>query len=127
LRRIWDEILEQEAEAKDKPNTSESEIGAEQILGMRISELSKRSIAIKIYSDVLGCEVWLSGTEEMANQLRQDDPEAVIYTAAEMRRLIKLNLTSEDLKRIDNVKTVLPGSKVVDSRLKEVSDEPDRT
>lgn len=99
----------------------------EQILGLRLSELVRRGIAIKIHSEVLGCEIWLCGNERIAAQLRQDDLGAVIYTADEMRRLIKVNRVSEDLKGIHNAKTGFPGSKVVDSRLEEAIDEPDRT
>lgn len=107
-----------------KPDTM---LNLKSILQLRLSELSRRNIAIKIYSEVLGCEIWLCGTEQMAPQLREDDPETTIYTANEMRRIMSLNLDPKELMNIHIAKSVFPGSKVIDSRLREVSDESDRT
>ncbi len=106
---------------------SESILDSGHILQLKLSELAKRDIAIRIYSEVLGCEIWLCGTEQMASQIKQDDPEAVIYTVGELRRLYRLNPDPESLRSIHNAKAIFPGSKVIDSRLKERSDEPDRT
>lgn len=88
----------------------------EQILGMRISELAKRNIALKIYSEVLGCEIWLCGTEEMSNQLTQDNPETTIYTANEMRNLLRLYPTPEVIKRIHNVKSLFNRSRILQTK-----------
>lgn len=38
------------------------------ILQLRLSELSKRNIALKIYSEVLGCKIWLCGNKKMSLQ-----------------------------------------------------------
>jgi hypothetical protein len=92
---------------------------------LRLSELAKRNIALKIYSEVLGSEIWLCSSEEMAAQLRQDDPEAVTYTVDELRKLYKLQPFPEDLRGIHNAKTIFPGSKIIDSRLKETNCEPE--
>lgn len=88
----------------------------EQILGMRISELAKRNIALKIYSEVLGYEIWLCGTEEMSNQLTQDNPETTIYTANEMRNLLRLYPTPEVIKRIHNVKSLFNRSRILETK-----------
>lgn len=124
MKGIWQEILGQEAEAKDKhkPNTSESEIGIDQILSMRLSELSRRNIALRIYSEVLGCEIWVCGNGEMTAQLKQDDTGAVVYTANEMRKLMSLKPDSQGLRNVHIAKTVFPESKIVDSKLKETND-----
>lgn len=127
MKGIWEEILGQEAKTKDKPNISESEIGIDQILNMRLSKLSRRIIAIKIYSDVLGCEIWLCGNEQIAAQLRQDDPQTVVYTADELRKLNKLQPSPEDLRAIHNTKDVFEESRIVDSSLKGNGDESDKT
>ncbi|MGE5444485.1 MAG: hypothetical protein ACM3SR_07775 [Ignavibacteriales bacterium] len=105
---IVDRVLEKQKEEKAKPQKIDISL-------LRLSELSKRNIAIKIYSEVLGCEIWLCGNEEMAAQLRQDDPGAMIYTANEMRKLLRLNPNSEDLKRIHTVKTLFNSSKIINS------------
>lgn len=85
---------------------------------MRFCDFSKRNIAIKIYSEILDCELWLCSTESMESQIKQDDPSAITYTTGEMKRLIELNLTPEELQNIHNGKNVFNSSKIVDSMLK---------
>jgi hypothetical protein len=58
-----------------------------QILQLRLAELSRRNIALKIFSEILDCEIWLCGNEKMASQVQQDDPGVVTYTVSEMRKL----------------------------------------
>lgn|GEM_PF-1784961 len=76
---------------------------------LRLSEFERRDLAVEIYSEVLGCTVWLCSNKEMASQVKRDDPEAC-YTTHELRELVKLNLHSEDLKKIHDAKRVFPGS-----------------
>ncbi len=121
---IIDRIRERQREGKKEPSSS---LTLEQILRMRLSELAQRNIALRIYSEVLGCEIWMCSTTEMGNQLREDDPAAVIYIATELRNLCKLQPSPEDLRALHNTKTVFPGSKIVDTTLKKKSDESDRT
>lgn len=89
------------------------------ILQLRLSELAKRNIAVKVYSDILGCDVWICGNATMALQVREDDSKAITYTVAEMRRIIRLNPTPEDIKNIHDAKMIFTGCKVVDSKLKD--------
>lgn len=119
------EELKREFEARIKAKKGElaSPLTLDQILQLKLSELSRRNIALKIYSEVLGCEIWLCGNEQMAKQLKEDDPGAVIYTANEMKRLLSLNPDPKGLMNIHTAKTIFPGSKIVDSRLKQTSDE----
>ena len=98
--------VEETNKIQDKP------VGIEQILGMRLSQFAKRSIAIQIYSEILGCELWLCSNEEMASQIKQDDPEAVIYTIAELKQLVMLNPDPESLKSIHNTKAVFSKSRL---------------
>ncbi len=90
----------------------------DQILLLRLSELAKGNTAVKVYSEILKCEVWLCSSARIALQLQSDDPEAITYTVAEMRQLIRLNPSAEGLKSIQNAKVAFPGSRVVDSKLK---------
>jgi hypothetical protein len=106
---------------------NDSEIGKERILGLRLPELAKRNIALKIYSEVLGCEVWLSSNEQMASPVKGDDPVAVTYTVDELRNLYKLQPSPEELRAIHDTKDIFEGSEIVDSNLKEMGDESDRT
>ena len=77
---------------------------------LKLSEFERRDIAVEIYSEVLGCTVWLCSNQEMAAQVKKDDPEAITYTTHELRELVKLNPGSEDLKKIHDAKRVFPGS-----------------
>ncbi len=119
--RNWLEEAEKDRETKTRGTT---DIGG--ILGMRLSELAKRVIAIKIYSEILDCEIWLCSNEQMTAQLRQDDHGAVIYTVDELMKLYRLNPDREILRNIHNAKVIFPGSKIVSSGLTETSDESDR-
>ncbi len=98
-------------------------ISLEQILGLRLSELTKRNIALRVNSEVLGSEIWLCGNQEMAAKVRQDDPRAVVYTADKLRKLYNLQPSPDGLRAIHNVKIVFNESRV-DSRLKEDDDIP---
>lgn len=106
-------IMAKESGGKDRQQHAFS-TNLDQIRKLRLSELARRNIAIKIYSKILGCELWLCGKEHMAAQLRQGDPEIAVYTANEMRKLMGLNPNSEDLKRIHTVQTLFNSSKIID-------------
>lgn len=114
--RIVDQIRERQKARKRELSSNPT---LDQILGMRLSELSRRNIALRIYSEVLGCEIWLCSSEEMAAQIKEDDPGSVTYTVDELRKLYSLKPSPEDLRGIYNAKTVFPGSKIIASRLKE--------
>lgn len=113
LRNFLEEAL------KDEEKQARSATGIDPVLLMRLSELAKREMAIRIRSEVLGCDVWLCSNARIALQVRGDDPDAITYTVAEMRQLIKLNPSPEDLKNMHNAKAVFPGSRIVDSKLKD--------
>lgn len=93
---------------------AESNPSPDQISQWRLSQLAKRNMAIQIYSELLGCSFWLCSNETMALQIKEDDPEAITYTADEMRELIRLNPTPEDIRCIHNVKTVFNGSRMAE-------------
>ncbi len=108
---IIDKVLkEQERKKKEEPRVVDISL-------LTLTELSKRNMAIEIYSEILGCYIWLCSNDKMVRDVKRDDPEAVTYTVDEIRHLIQLR--PEDIKRIHETKTVFPGSQVVDSQLKE--------
>jgi len=84
---------------------------------MKLSELKDRYMAIQIYSEVLCCNLWLCSNNGMAAQIRRDDPEAVTYTVDELREIINLKPSSEELNAIHIAKSVFPNSQIVDSNL----------
>ena len=116
MNGIWEKILGHDTGLTNESNTSELAVGIDQTLSMRLSQFAYRNLAVKIYSEILGCELWLCSNVEMASQVKQDDPEAITYTIDEMRELIRRNPTPEDLKLIHNVKSIFEGSKIVNSQ-----------
>ena len=114
MNGIWDEILRQKAELESESNLRGFGVSIEKILGMTLSEFARLDTAIQIFSKVLDCEIWLCPTDSIASQIKQDDPEAVTYTVGELRELIRLNPTPDDLTRINNEKIVFNNSKIVE-------------
>ena len=90
---------------------------------LKLSEFTKRNMALLVDSRVLGEHVWFCSGEEMVAQIRQDEPEAVTYTVGELREIINLKPNPEDLKAIHNAKSVFPNSHIVDSKLNNKNEE----
>ena len=108
-----------EARIKAKKGEASSPLPLYQMLSMRLSELSRHNIALKIDSEVLGCEIWLCGNKKMSLQIKGDDPSAIIHTIDELRRLIRLNPDPEKLRAIHNTKTVFPSSTIITGKDKD--------
>jgi hypothetical protein len=87
----------------------------EEILGIKLSEFTTRHLGLQIYSEVLGLEIWFCSNETIASQIKHDDPEAVTYTVDEMRELIRLQPTPEELKRLHDARSVFDGSRIIKS------------
>ncbi len=100
-----EEIIEQQ-------NKEETPLTVECIQGITLTEFARRDIAVEIYSEFLGSTLWLCSNNEMAAQIRRDDPGKTCYTLKELRRLLTLNPSPESLKKIHEVKTIFPGSTV---------------
>ena len=62
--------------------------------------------------------VWFCSEDDIAAQIRTDEPEAVTYTVGELREIINVKPNPEDLKAIHNAKSVFLGSRVIESNLK---------
>lgn len=117
IREWLFEVPEKEKKEEEQPQSSFD------IAYMKLSELAKRDMAIEIRSEILDCRIWLCSNEEMVSQIRKDDPEAITYTVEELRELIRLNPTPDDIKRIHDAKSVFKRAKITDSKLKGSSDE----
>ena len=51
---------------------------------------TRRQVAIKVYSELLDCNLWLVATEKDMKALRQQGVKEAIYTAEEIKRLSSL-------------------------------------
>lgn len=67
-------------------------------------------VAYKVYSEVLGCHLWVVDTNEDMHSLRSQGITESIYTTDEIRKLKGLEMDS--IKEIHKVKEVFEGSRV---------------
>lgn len=84
-----------------------------QILQLKLSDLVNKEIAIKIHSEVLNCDVWFCGNEKIASLVKEEDPQAVIYSIKELIKLLELEPDVEEIRAIHNIKAVFPSSKII--------------
>lgn len=84
---------------------------------LKLSEFKDRHIALPYDSRVLGEHVWFCSDEEIAVQVRKDDPGVAAYTTDELREIIHLNPNPDDLLAIHTAKSVFPDSHIVESHL----------
>jgi len=102
----------EEISSKDFATGPEHYPNIDHILNIKFSELESHNLGIKIYSDIVGSEVWLCTNDSIAFQVKHDDPGSVIYTLDELKRLIQDKVSSDDLKKIHDAKTVFSNSKI---------------
>ncbi|MEW6214968.1 MAG: hypothetical protein AB1478_07195 [Nitrospirota bacterium] len=69
-----------------------------------------RRVLVKVYSELLGCYLWIVADDEDMHSLRSQGVSEAIYTQDEIKELRKL--CKEDLKELHKVKEVFPESKV---------------
>jgi len=86
----------------------------DELRNIKLDEFSKRNTSIEVYSDVLETNVWFCSDKEMVDQVQNDDPTAVCYTAEELQNLIGLNPNVDLLKKIHDTKTVFNPSKLIE-------------
>lgn len=97
----------------DLEETETSNFDVEGVSRLTLFELSKRNMAIEIYSEILNCNIWICSNEEMVTQVKKDDPKAVTYSVRELRELIRLHPHPKEIRRIHDTKIVFEGSKIV--------------
>jgi len=83
----------------------------EEIEAMPLSEFAKTSLALKVDSSVLGEHIYFASNDTVSEKIKSDG--FLTYTAKELEYLAKKGLTPEELKKIHVVKTVFPGSRIV--------------
>lgn len=113
IRKGREAILKARTEGKDTSKW-EAHLGKlEEAQMNQISEFEKRNLAILIPSEVLGCEYWLCSNQQVVDTTKKDASGAICYTADEVMKLFKGQLTTKNLqdihlvKRMDNNCTIL--------------------
>ena len=71
---------------------------------------SNKHFAIKIHSELLGKDIWFVSDEEMEKELTDG---LVTYLPPEIKHLVKLKATPDEVKKIHMIKKTFPGSKIV--------------
>ena len=93
----------------------------------KVKEDSRKTerIAIRIYSEILGCYLWVVETDQDLHSLRatQGVSEA-IYTSEEVEQLKTVN--KEDIKAIHKIKETFENSKIETVSIKEGNSETDK-
>ena len=87
-------------------------IDLKSIPDLPITKFSKMDIAVEIHSEILNENIWFCSNTDMAKQIKEDDPEAVCYTADELQKLIELNPSKDFLKKVHSTKTIFENSKL---------------
>ena len=113
MSKIWDTIL------KKQNHEFEPEITIINFPKLLLSEFKKCNMAVEVYSEFLDEKIWFCSNTDMAKQIKEDDPEAVCYTTAELYELKELSLlepSNEMLKGINNVKAVFEDSRIIKTK-----------
>lgn len=78
----------------------------------RVKKDSKKTdrIAIKVYSEILGCYFWVVETDQDIHSLRTQGISDTIYTSEEMRQLKTID--KEGLKAIHKIKETFENSRI---------------
>jgi len=90
-----------------------------EVEGLSLSDFEKADMSVEIFSEILGRIIWLCSDWEMARQIRADDPDAICYTANELKEIIRLNPSPEFLQLISEGKEVFSNVKVISTETKD--------
>lgn len=114
MGNIWNTILEKREASYSPRHPSKNDDYA----SLELSGFAKRNMAIEIYSEILDSNVWFCSNNEMALQIKNDDPKAITYTANELMELIKLQPNADEIIRINSAKKLFANSRIIDAKLK---------
>ncbi|OGW55592.1 MAG: hypothetical protein A2Y81_11845 [Nitrospirae bacterium RBG_13_43_8] len=74
----------------------------------------------RIYSEILGCHLWVIETEQDLHYVKNQGHDEAAYTIDEIKKLKSLDRDS--LKHIHQVKEIFPGSKIIEVTRKDVNE-----
>ena len=114
---VVERIRERQKSIRESFNSLRSKLTIENIPSIKLSDFANLDCAIKIHSKVLNAEVWLCSDNEMEKQINNEEPGITTYTVREIMELIKLNPSPHELRKINDIKAVFRGSKVIRSKL----------
>ena len=89
-----------------KPSPTGKRFDGPDVVDMPLEHLAKSNIAIKIFSEVLGKEVWLLSDQA------QCPSDRVSFLASELKTLIQLDLRPEEIRLIHSIKGEFKGAKI---------------
>jgi len=116
MSNIWNTIL------KKQDHEFEPEITIINFPKLLLSEFKKCNMAVEVYSEFLDEKIWFCSNTDMAKQIKEDAPDDVCYTVAELYELYELKELSllepsnEMLKGINNIKSVFKDSKIIKTK-----------
>jgi len=108
MESIWDLLLKDEKEEQEQSITSPVFY-----INLSLSEIKKRDIAYQIYSEYVEDTFWICSNEKMVDQIKEDDPESVVYHIDEIVKINKLKPDIKSLKSIHEAKKEFPNSNMV--------------
>ena len=121
MSNIWNTIL------KKQDHEFEPEITIINFPKLLLSEFKKCNMAVEVYSEFLDEIIWFCSNTDMAKQIKEDAPDDVCYTVAELYELYELSEPSNKmLKGINNVKSVFEDSRIIKTKKKEDYGLPDQ-
>jgi hypothetical protein len=92
-------------------NVQDIETPIRDVANMSLDTFPEANLEVKVESSVLGEVILFVSNDKMAKGLK--DKGFVVYTADELKDIVKFNPDTEALKRIHEVKQVFKGSEVV--------------
>jgi len=108
------ELLESVSNRIQKEESLVDKLITEDLLPtISLNEFRKRKISALVYSEYLQDEIWFCSEDEIANQIKNDDPNAVTYTVSELIEIEKLKPDIKALKNIHQTKKCFKNSTVV--------------
>ncbi len=97
--------------AVDSPesHTAPSRLPApEEVAAMTLDEFARAGLIVRVWSNVLGCEVFFVSDNVPAAELKGIDLQ--IYRTADLRKLEHLRQRPRDLRKIHDVKNIFDGA-----------------
>jgi hypothetical protein len=87
-------------------------INDKQIETMSLDAFSKSNLAVKIWSDLLGEEVYFCSDEKMVDKIKGEG--LVCYLPHELKYLVAVKPTKDVVRKVHEIKALFGGSEISD-------------